>query len=107
MVLTLTTEMLTLQARLNDMQVKVGEVERSMNDVIATLDQLDSDIKNQGDVSGDPKHLETILRKLQVGLDGILCCVCKLDGKCQVILDSCVINTQNRKKRFCTACVHS
>ena len=56
----------TLQAKLNDMQVKVGEVDRSMSDVIATLEQLQTDIKNQGDVTGDPKHLETILRKLQV-----------------------------------------
>ena len=56
----------TLQAKLNDMQVKVGEVDRSMGDVIATLEQLQTDIKNQGDVTGDPKHLETILRKLQV-----------------------------------------
>ena len=56
----------TFQAKLNDMQVKVGEVDRSMSDVIATLDQLQTDIKNQGDVIGDPKHLETILRKLQV-----------------------------------------
>ena len=50
------------------MQVKVGEVDRSMSDVIATLDQLQADIENQGDVTGDPKHLETILRKLQVSL---------------------------------------
>ncbi|KAK7501339.1 hypothetical protein BaRGS_00007464, partial [Batillaria attramentaria] len=54
------------EAKLNDMQVKVGEVDRSMSDVIATLDQLQTDIKNQEDVSGDPKHLETILRKLQL-----------------------------------------
>ena len=56
----------TFQAKLNDMQVKVGEVDRSMSDVIATLEQLQTDIKNQSDVTGDPKHLETILRKLQV-----------------------------------------
>ena len=48
------------------MQVKVGEVDQSMHDVVATLDQLQKDIKNQEDVTGDPKHLETILRKLQV-----------------------------------------
>jgi hypothetical protein len=54
------------QAKVNEMQVKVGEVDRSMDDVIATLDQLQYDIKNQKDVTGDPKHLETILRKLQV-----------------------------------------
>ncbi|XP_070185712.1 microtubule-actin cross-linking factor 1, isoforms 6/7-like isoform X4 [Littorina saxatilis] len=54
------------EAKLNEMQVKVGEVDKSMSDVIATLDQLQTDIKNQSDVNGDPKHLETILRKLQL-----------------------------------------
>jgi hypothetical protein len=60
------------QAKVNEMQVKVGEVDRSMDDVIATLDQLQDDIKNQEDVTGDPKHLETILRKLQVKVKSII-----------------------------------
>lgn len=56
------------QTKLNDMLVKIGKLDYSMEDVMSTLEQLQADIKSQRNNNGDPKYLETILRKLQVNI---------------------------------------
>ena len=48
------------------MQVKVGEVTRAMDDVICALQQTNTDLEPMDKVKGDPKFLETYMRKLQV-----------------------------------------
>ncbi|PVD38689.1 hypothetical protein C0Q70_01309 [Pomacea canaliculata] len=54
------------ETKLNDMLVKIGKLDYSMEDVMSTLEQLQADIKSQRNNNGDPKYLETILRKLQL-----------------------------------------
>ncbi|XP_041374834.1 LOW QUALITY PROTEIN: microtubule-actin cross-linking factor 1-like [Gigantopelta aegis] len=54
------------ESKLNDMQVKVGEVTRAMDDIICALQQANSDLEPMDKVKGDPKFLETHMRKLQL-----------------------------------------
>lgn len=48
------------------MQLKTGEVQNAMSDATASLNQAQQDLGKMGEPKGDPKHLETQLRKLQV-----------------------------------------
>ena len=46
----------------------MGEVEHALDDVIGYLSQTEADLQNLDNVFGDPKYIETHLKKLQVGL---------------------------------------
>lgn len=51
------------------MQLKVGEVNQAMEDIITSLDQTQNELNDVDDIKGDPKFMETHLRKLQVCSD--------------------------------------
>lgn len=48
------------------MQLKLGELEAGINDGIDNLEQIQSDLEKFEGVQGDPKCLETYMKKLQV-----------------------------------------
>lgn len=48
------------------MQVKVGEVDKAMDGVMGSLDTVQQDLEPLEHIKGDPKYLETHMRKLQV-----------------------------------------
>ncbi|XP_067685972.1 microtubule-actin cross-linking factor 1, isoforms 6/7-like isoform X1 [Haliotis asinina] len=54
------------EAKLNDMQVKVGEVDKAMSGVMTSLDAVQKDLEPLEHIKGDPKFLETHMRKLQL-----------------------------------------
>ncbi|CAL1534640.1 unnamed protein product [Lymnaea stagnalis] len=54
------------EGKLTDMQLKVGEVSQAMNDVITSLEDVQKDLSSADEVKGDPKFLETHMRKLQL-----------------------------------------
>ncbi|KAK6172103.1 hypothetical protein SNE40_018056 [Patella caerulea] len=51
---------------LNDMQVQVGKLEHAMDDVVGALNQVQKDLDKFENLNGDPKCLETQIRKLQL-----------------------------------------
>jgi hypothetical protein len=57
---------LIFQARINSMQMKIGEIETGMDSAISTLEQAQEDLDNFEEFVGDPKSLETHMKKLQV-----------------------------------------
>lgn len=48
------------------MQLKIGEVEEGMDEAIDSLTHAEHDLVTFDDVTGDPKCLETHMKKLQV-----------------------------------------
>lgn len=48
------------------MQLKVGEVNQAMEDIIVSLDEAQSQMDAMEEVQGDTKYLETRIRKLEV-----------------------------------------
>lgn len=57
---------LYFQNRINQMQMKLGEVESGMDSAIKSLEQAQEDLDNFDEFVGDPKTLETHMKKLQV-----------------------------------------
>lgn len=57
------------QGKLADMQLKVGEISQAMSDIITALDAAEADLNSADQVKGDPKFLETQIRKLQVSYE--------------------------------------
>ena len=55
-----------MQARLQEMQVKVGDIEKGMLDVTNSLEHAMSGLNLMDIASGDPKCLETHIKKLNV-----------------------------------------
>ncbi|XP_076088399.1 microtubule-actin cross-linking factor 1, isoforms 6/7-like isoform X5 [Mytilus galloprovincialis] len=51
--------------RINQMQMKLGEVESGMDSAIKSLEQAQEDLDNFDEFVGDPKTLETHMKKLQ------------------------------------------
>lgn len=58
-----------LQTKLSGMQLKLGELEAGINDSVDNLENIQSDLEKFEGVNGDPKCLETYMKKLQVGYD--------------------------------------
>ncbi|ESO82078.1 hypothetical protein LOTGIDRAFT_237159 [Lottia gigantea] len=54
------------EGSLNDMQVKVGKLDHAMDDVVSAVNNVQKDLDNIESLNGDPKCLETKLRKLQL-----------------------------------------
>ncbi|KAL5005910.1 hypothetical protein ScPMuIL_017068 [Solemya velum] len=54
------------EASLNAMQLKTGELQSAMNDAMSSLGHAQEDLGKMNDPVGDPKHLETQMRKLQL-----------------------------------------
>ncbi|BFZ22115.1 hypothetical protein BsWGS_25154 [Bradybaena similaris] len=54
------------ETKLTDMQLKVGEVNQAMTDIITSLDATEASLNSIDETKGDPKFLETQLRKLQL-----------------------------------------
>ena len=46
--------------------MSLGEVDHAMDDIIGLLQQTESDLQEMDDIYGDPKLIETHLKKLQV-----------------------------------------
>lgn len=55
-----------LQTKLSGMQLKLGELEAGINDGVDNLENIQSDLEKFEGVNGDPKCLETYMKKLQV-----------------------------------------
>lgn len=55
-----------LQTKLSGMQLKLGELEAGINDGVDNLENIQSDLEKFEGVNGDPKCLETCMKKLQV-----------------------------------------
>lgn len=55
-----------LQAQLHEMQVKVGDLEKGMEDVIQSLEKAMTELNLMDIATGDPKYLETLIKKLNV-----------------------------------------
>lgn len=47
----------------------MGELEAGINDSVDNLENIQSDLEKFEGVNGDPKCLETYMKKLQVGYD--------------------------------------
>ena len=54
------------QKSLKDAMVRLGELDHAMDDVIEVLQKTQNDLQQLEDVYGDPKFVETHLKKLQV-----------------------------------------
>ena len=48
------------------MQVKVGDLEKGMEDVIQSLEHAMTELNLMDIATGDPKYLETLMKKLNV-----------------------------------------
>ena len=48
------------------MQVKVGDLEKGMEDIIHSLERAMTELNLMDIASGDPKCLETLMKKLNV-----------------------------------------
>ena len=44
----------------------MGEVDHAMDDVIGFLQQTETELQALDDIYGDPRYIETYLRKIQV-----------------------------------------
>ncbi|XP_021351800.1 dystonin-like isoform X3 [Mizuhopecten yessoensis] len=59
------------EAKLKAMQLKLGEIEEGMDEAIDCLTHVHEDLATFDDVSGDPKCLETHMKKLQLQLSDL------------------------------------
>lgn len=59
-----------MQTSLQDNLVKLGELDHALDDVVGFLTQAEQELTQLDDVNGDHKHIESNLRKLQVGWIG-------------------------------------
>jgi len=48
------------------MQLQIGEVEAGLDDAINNLRESNQELESYDDIMGDPKYLETHVKKLQV-----------------------------------------
>ena len=46
--------------------MRLGEVDHAMDDIIGQLQQTEADLQLMEDVNGDPKYIETHLKKIHV-----------------------------------------
>ena len=53
------------------MQIKVGDLEKGMEDVIQSLEKAMTELNLMDIASGDPKCLETLMKKLNVNTANI------------------------------------
>ncbi|XP_005100351.2 microtubule-actin cross-linking factor 1 [Aplysia californica] len=54
------------ETKLTDTQLKVGEVSQAMDDMISSLHVAQEELEHFDEIKGDPKFLETHMRKLQL-----------------------------------------
>jgi hypothetical protein len=54
------------QRDLADEMVKLGEIEQSLDEIVGFLSQTECDLQQLQYVYGDPKYVETHLKKLQL-----------------------------------------
>ncbi|XP_036368174.1 microtubule-actin cross-linking factor 1 isoform X4 [Octopus sinensis] len=59
------------QSNLNETQVKVGEIDHAIENVLGSLTGIKTDIDTLDEVIGDPKCIETQLKKLQLIQDDV------------------------------------
>ncbi|KAK3083433.1 hypothetical protein FSP39_022457, partial [Pinctada imbricata] len=59
-------EMADREVKLNQAQLKLGELESGMDDAVSNLQHIHQELENYDDVKGDPKCLETHMKKLQL-----------------------------------------
>ncbi|KAL3854344.1 hypothetical protein ACJMK2_013617, partial [Sinanodonta woodiana] len=52
-------------AQINTMQIKIGDLDNAMSDAILVLQNSDQELASLENVNGDPKCLETHMKKLQ------------------------------------------
>lgn len=62
----LTTYIFTFQQALQDSLIKLGELDTSLEDVNGYLTQVEDELSELDHVHGDPKYLETHIKKLKV-----------------------------------------
>jgi len=55
-----------LQQALQDTLIKLGELDTSLEDVNGYLQQVEEELSDLDNVHGDPKYLETHIKKLKV-----------------------------------------
>lgn len=55
-----------LQRDLNETMVRLGEIDRALDDMNGFLQQTECDLQELDDIYGDPKFIETHLKNLQV-----------------------------------------
>ena len=55
-----------LQRNLNETIVRLGEIDRALDDMNGFLQQTECDLQELDDIYGDPKFIETHLKNLQV-----------------------------------------
>ncbi len=54
------------QRNLKDNLVELGEVDHAMDEVIGFMQEVESELHGLDDIYGDPRHIETYLKKIQV-----------------------------------------
>ncbi|CAD5120159.1 DgyrCDS8736 [Dimorphilus gyrociliatus] len=54
------------EGKLKDSLVAIGELDHSLDDILGQLQQTEADLQEMGDVYGDPRHIESQLRKLRI-----------------------------------------
>ncbi|GAB1607826.1 dystonin isoform X7 [Argonauta hians] len=59
------------ESNLNETQVKVGEIDHAIDNVLESLNRIKLDIDQLDEVIGDPKCVETQLKKLQLIQDDV------------------------------------
>ena len=54
------------------MQIKVGDLEKGMEDVIQSLEKAMTELNLMDIATGDPKYLETLMKKLNVSKNHVV-----------------------------------
>lgn len=74
------------EGKLKDSLVAIGELDHSLDDILGQLQQTESDLQEMGDIYGDPRHIESQLRKLRI-FDSDLKTITKTLPKLQKAID--------------------
>ena len=73
--------------------IKLGELDTSLEDVNGYLQQVEDELSELDHVHGDPKYLETHIKKLKVNSTAL-----EIIGKCVLVIEKLVLV----RKLFCS-----